>query len=135
MLNNLDKDVLNYIWVLIVGIVGGLLGLDSKKPDMNRVTGWRKFVSYASATGSSVFICWEVYELAYYFSTDVKISLAAGGFCAWQGADWVRTRVNRLLDKRLEDYSFSKVPQDRYGDYPTVDEEMRDLNAKYKGIE
>lgn len=119
-MNNLDKETLHYVWVFIVGLVGGLLGLNNQNPSMNMIKGRNKLISISLATLSSCFICWVVYEFANYFTHDLKISLASGGFCAWQGAEWVRIKADKFLDRRIDNthsYSYHEINEDRGKNY------------------
>lgn len=129
---NLDKETTTYSWVLLVGIVGGLLRLNTENPSMNKVKGHRKWASIGSATLSSAFVCWLSFEAMFYITQTERVSLAFGGFCAWQGAEWVRRKIDKALDKRLE---CNNLSQDKYVDYPSIEEETEDKNATYKGME
>ena len=98
-MNWIDKEYWYIVWVLVVGAIGGVLGLldENGKPGKNRT---KKGTLAAGAT--SMFLCWVVYEVVFFFSHVTPFSLAIGGLIAWMGAEWVRAKIDKAANKKIE---------------------------------
>lgn len=95
----IDKEYWYIVWVLAVGIIGGTLGLldESGRPRKNRT---KKAFFVAAAT--SAFLCWATYEIVFFLSHVTPFSLAIGGIIAWMGAEWVRRKIDRAANKKID---------------------------------
>ena len=82
-----------YIWVLLIGLTGGVLSWanGSKKKTIDGVIG----------TFTSMFLGWIGYELVYAWQKDERIALATCGFIAWRGAEWIRQTVDNAIKSKL----------------------------------
>ena len=98
-------------WVIVVGLIGGLLNLLDDEPHKRKD---RRALHAAVGTASSMFVCWIVYEVVFFFSHVVPFSLAIGGFFAWQGAEYVKSKVDKALDKKIDGLGDKGYD---YGDY------------------
>lgn len=137
MVNGFIAEYIEYVKIIGIGLIGGLLGLlERRRIPRDDIVGWKKVVSFLSATLSSIFVCWLAYEFALIVFGNTRAALAVGGYFAWQGAEWTRSKINKLLDNKFigksndfyyRDYSYG-------GDYPyveqnkTVEEELKEMN-------
>nr|DAU95549.1 MAG TPA: holin [Caudoviricetes sp.] len=96
-MDNILEEIGLYFWVILVGLVGGLLNLANSKK-----SGARRFINAIVGTASSMFVCWLAYETTFYFTQAPKFSLAVGGFFAWRGAEWATAMIDKAVDKRIE---------------------------------
>lgn len=102
-----------YFWVVVVGLVGGILSLanDPQKP----LHSGKAIVNSIISTISSMFICWVFYEFTRFFTKEERISLAVGGFFALRGTSWISAVVDKAIDKKLNSFDvgsddFSQKP-------------------------
>ena len=93
------QEYLYLLWVAIVGAIGGILGLldDDGKPRKHRTKR-----AFAVATLTAMFLCWTIFAISKLFIHEVEGSLALGGIIAFMGAEWVRRKVNKVADKKIE---------------------------------
>ena len=111
-------------WVIVVGLIGGLLNLLDDEPHKRKD---RRALHAAVGTASSMFVCWIVYEVVFFFSHVVPFSLAIGGFFAWQGAEYVKSKVDKALDKKIDGLGDRGYD---YGDYGGYGGDFRHENFK-----
>ena len=93
------QEYLYLLWVLVVGAIGGVLGLldDDGKPRKHRTR-----LAFAVATLTAMFLCWTTFAIAKLVIHEVQGSLALGGIVAFMGAEWVRRKINKATDKKIE---------------------------------
>lgn len=106
-LQNFFSNLHVYWQAAIIGIAGGLLGRDNKNASMNKVKGWRFHLSGIAASASSAFTCLIVYLIAHPITNSEELSLGLGGYCAWRGAEWTKSKINELLDRRVSYRGYS----------------------------
>lgn len=107
----IDKEYWYIVWVLVVGAIGGILGLldESGRPRKNRTT-----KAFLAAAATSMFLCWVVYEVVFFFSHVTPFSLAIGGLIAWMGAEWVRRKIDKAANKKIESLGKDRDSYDGY---------------------
>ncbi|MBR8461459.1 hypothetical protein KDE12_01155 [Campylobacter sp. faydin G-105] len=120
-MNNLNevKDSLGvYLWVAGIGLIGALLNVGARA---NKSTG-RKIIDLIIGSLSSMFLGWIVYEVVFFIYNKEKLALAACGFFAWKGTEWVNVLIDKLIDKYI-----SKRADDIYDiEINKTDEEFKD---------
>nr|DAS68531.1 MAG TPA: holin [Caudoviricetes sp.] len=109
----LCKEYLYLLWVLLVGAIGGILGLlnEDGEPRKHR-TKW----AFTAATFTAMFLCWATFAIVKFFIHDVEFALAIGGIIAFMGAEWVRRKINKAADKKIDAIA-SKDYDDEMSDY------------------
>ena len=97
-----------------MGAIGGVLGLldDDGKSRKHR-TKW----AFAAATFTAMFLCWASFAIVKFFIHDVEFSLAIGGIIAFMGAEWVRRKVNKVADKKIDAMGSKNYCGDKMSDY------------------
>ena len=95
----LCKEYLYLLWVLLVGAIGGILGLlnEDGEPRKHR-TKW----AFTAATFTAMFLCWATFAIVKFFIHDVEFALAIGGVIAFMGAEWVRRKINKAANKKID---------------------------------
>lgn len=95
----IDKEYWYIFWVMVVGLIGAVLGLldENGKPRKNRTK-----KGFFAAAATSMFLCWATYEIVFFISHVTPFSLAIGGIIAWMGAEWVRRKIDRAANKKIE---------------------------------
>lgn len=149
-LQNFFNNLHVYWQAAIIGIAGGILGGDVKNVSMNRVKGWRWWVATGFASASSVFTCLIVFLIAHPITGSKEAALGLGGYCAWRGAEWTKSKINKLLDRRVSSdlsyrgYSYGgdieEIKTDRRKKYEDDEYEYPrppgvDMNENYKMME
>lgn len=93
------KEYLYLFWVLVVGAIGGILGLlDENGNPRNR----RTLRALLAGVLTAMFLCWITFVVANHFIHDIEFSLAIGGVVAFMGGDWVRRKIDKAADKKIE---------------------------------
>ena len=87
-----------YKWVIIVGIIGGLLNVGSR-PDKSTS---RKWLDLLIGVVSSGFFGWMGYEIIKFMCQSPQVALAGCGFFAWKGATWIGITSDKLIDKLID---------------------------------
>ncbi|MBQ7675513.1 MAG: hypothetical protein IJT33_03535 [Campylobacter sp.] len=85
------------ILIILVGIGASFVRVMQKKHENFKSF----FVAFIGGVFSSVFFCWLGYEVAFYFTQAQQYSLAIGGFCAWQGGEWIKQVVDDFIKNRI----------------------------------
>ncbi len=49
-----------------------------------------------------MFLCWISYEIFFFFLNNIRVSVALAGFVTWRGTDWIYSKIDKALDKRIE---------------------------------
>lgn len=131
-LQNFFSNLHIYWQAAIIGIAGGLLGKDAKNASMNNVKGWRRYVAGIGASASSAFTCFVVFLIVHPVTNSDELALGIGGYCAWRGAEWTKSKINELLDRRVSYRGYSYG-----GDFEGVKESRRkdDLTEYERGLE
>lgn len=111
---NIDKDTATYLWVIFIGLTGGLLNVGERKDKSVS----RKITTLATGTFSSMFLGWIAYETAFYFTHSEKFGLAVCGFFAWKGAMWVNELVDKVIDSKLKRRDEDWYEYKRYDEIP-----------------
>ncbi|WP_169976253.1 phage holin family protein [Campylobacter sp. RM16191] len=129
---NIVKEMGIYFWVLVIGLIGGLLNIGSCP---SKSTG-HKAANLIVGTASSMFLGWISFEIVDHIYQSEKVALAACGFFAWKGAEWINALLDKVIDSRLKkrDDWYS----DRYSDYdytPPIPRNEEDMNKTYKELE
>ncbi|WP_107785742.1 hypothetical protein [Campylobacter concisus] len=97
-MDNLNKDDNYLILVLFVGFIASILNLETK--DFSKIK--YKILSYLLSFLSSMFLCWISYEIFFFFLNNIRVSVALAGFVTWRGTDWIYSKIDKALDKRIE---------------------------------
>ena len=93
------KEYLYLFWVLIVGAIGGILGLlDEDGKPRNR----RTVRALLAGVLTAMFLCWITFVVANHFIHDIEFSLAVGGVIAFMGGDWVRRKIDKAADRKID---------------------------------
>lgn len=93
------KEYLYLFWVLVVGAIGGILGLlDENGNPRNR----RTLRALSAGVLTAMFLCWITFAVANHFIRDIEFSLAIGGVVAFMGGDWVRRKIDKAANKKIE---------------------------------
>ena len=111
-MDNILEEIGLYFWVVLVGLVGGLLNMASSKQK-----GAQRLISALVGTASSMFVCWLAYETTFYFTQAPKFSLAVGGFFAWRGAEWATAMIDKAIDKKIDGINGSRYDNYGYDDF------------------
>lgn len=112
---NIIKEAGIYLWVFAVGLIGGLLNIGANQ---NKTTG-HKAINFIVGVISSIFIGWVSFEIARFIYKDEQVALAAAGFFAWKGTDWVNALTDKILYRRLirgGGIDADEFNKDRYSD-------------------
>lgn len=105
-MDNVIEEIGLYFWVVLVGLVGGLLNLANSKKK-----GAQRLINALVGTASSMFVCWLAYETTFYFTQAPKFSLAVGGFFAWRGAEWATAMIDKAVEKKIETMGGNKFDE------------------------
>ena len=109
------KEYLYLFWVLVVGAIGGILGLlDENGNPRNR----RTLRALLAGVLTAMFLCWITFVVANHFIHDIEFSLAIGGVIAFMGGDWVRRKIDKAADRKIDglgDRSYDYGDYDDYG--------------------
>lgn len=109
-MDNILEEIGLYFWVILVGLVGGLLNMaNSGKKGAQRLINW------LVGSASSMFVCWLAYETTLYFTQAPKFSLAVGGFFAWRGAEWATAMIDKAVEKKIEGLNSNSYDYQDYG--------------------
>nr|WP_315059087.1 phage holin family protein [uncultured Campylobacter sp.] len=93
------KEYLYLFWVLVVGAIGGILGLlDENGNPRNR----RTLRALLAGVLTAMFLCWITFVVANHFIHDIEFSLAIGGVIAFMGGDWVRRKIDKAANKKID---------------------------------
>lgn len=109
-MDNVIEEIGLYFWVILVGLVGGLLNLANSKKK-----GAQRLINALVGTASSMFVCWLAYEATFYFTQAPKFSLAVGGFFAWRGAEWATAMIDKAVEKKIEGLNDKSYDYQDYG--------------------
>lgn len=91
----------NYIFlVIVVGLIGGVLSSENKNKDEK--SAFRRLISFAFGTATSIFLCWISYEIVFYLTQKQNLALAIGGFFSWRGANWVIDITNKVINELID---------------------------------
>lgn len=95
----IDKEYWYIFWVVLVGFIGAVLGLldENGRPRKNRTK-----KAFFAAAATSAFLCWATYEIVFFISHATPFSLAIGGIIAFMGGDWVRRKIDKAANKKIE---------------------------------
>ena len=94
-----EKEYWCLLWVLLVGLIGGILGLlDENGRPRNR----RTMRALLAGVLTAMFLCWVTFAIVNYFMHDLQLSLAVGGIIAFMGGDWVRRKIDKAANKKIE---------------------------------
>ena len=121
---NIMKEAGIYVWVVIVGLIGGLLNIGSNP---NKSAG-HKATNLIAGTLSSMFIGWISFEIVRHIYGSEKVALAACGFFAWKGAEWVNALINKVVYNRLKKRDSGWG--DRYSDYDDMPPMPRNMKEE-----
>lgn len=86
-----------YLWVFIIGLVGGFLNIGQR----NDKPASHKTINLIIGTLSSIFFGWISFEVVFFIYASEKLALAACGFFAWKGADWINVLIDKVIDNKL----------------------------------
>lgn len=108
------KEYLYLFWVLVVGAIGGILGLlDENGNPRNR----RTLRALLAGVLTAMFLCWITFVVANHFIHDIEFSLAIGGVIAFMGGDWVRRKIDKAADRKIDGLGDRGYDYGDYGGY------------------
>ena len=108
------EEYLYLFWVLIVGAIGGILGLlDEDGKPRNR----RTVRALLAGVLTAMFLCWITFVVANHFIHDIEFSLAVGGVIAFMGGDWVRRKIDKAADRKIDGLGDRGYDYGDYGGY------------------
>lgn len=100
MLSGIDKELLYYIWLSIISLIGGILGYIKRKNEDFR------YRAFFLGVISSMFTAYVVYEIVFFIFASEKFSIALGGLGAWIGTDVLlklESGFEDMLNKKIKD--------------------------------
>ena len=97
---DLQEALAKYFYQMMIIIVG--IGASFVRVTMQKKKRFKDFfMSFVGGICSSVFFCWVAYEICFYFTQTEQFSLAIGGFCAWQGGEWIKSIIDDFIKHRI----------------------------------
>ena len=94
-----EKEYWCLLWVLLVGLIGGILGLLDEN---GRLRNRRTMRALLAGVLTAMFLCWVTFAIVNHFMHDLQLSLAVGGIIAFMGGDWVRRKIDKAANKKIE---------------------------------
>lgn len=80
---NIDKDILYYLWLLIISFIGGVLNYIKRKAKGNSFS----LSAFLVGVVSSMFVAYLTFEIGNFYFGSEKFAVALAGLAAWMGTD------------------------------------------------
>lgn len=78
-----DKEVLYYIWLLIISFIGGVLNYIKRKAKGSKFS----LGAFILGVVSSMFVAYLTFEIGNFYFENEKFAVALAGLAAWMGTD------------------------------------------------
>ena len=81
------------ILVALVGLVAFIL---TYTPEQNQ-SKVLKFIRFLSGALTAVFLNWTLYEVMFYLTSNIRVSLAISGYLTYRGTNYVNGYVDKII--------------------------------------